>query len=340
MKNYFLGLVLLGTICFAQTAKVSTLAGTTSPATDYSAKMGYQNGNTPMFNFPIAITSTKDRIFVFEKDVPALRKITPDGFTSEYAGSSKYISPSYTGYGNVDGSLVNARFNNSRGLASDSSGNIYVADTYNHSIRKISGSTVTTISSDFISPNALCLDAAGNIYVADDKRIRKITPSGSVTTITGSTAAGKSDGALLLARFRSIEGIAIDNTGLILYVSDSGNSVLRKVNLSTGTVSTIGVNVVEGGVTYSLLNPSGLAFYDGSFFVADRTGNLIFKITSTGFATRYAGNGIPKYKDGLATADKLGASLYGPEAICFDKNGNLYVADTNNQRIRKIEPAK
>ncbi len=329
---------------------VSTVAGVTTPSL-YMQNQGYNNGNPATFSFPLALTTLADGTsFVFETDVPAMRKINALGVTSEFSGSSAFVSPSYTGYGYANGAPTVARFNNARGLAADTTSEIiYVADTLNRRIREVdlvgnvktlAGSGVsgladgTAATAQFKYPSALCVDNVGNIYVADEHRIRKIDTLGNVTTVAGTTA-GNTTGTLANARFKDIAGITTDNFGT-LYVSDSGNNVVKKVDLNTGTVITLNVSTVENAVPFVLGTPSGIVFSNGSLFVADSVNNVVFRITSLGVVSRYAGNGMPRHRDGASNMSTFGASFYTPSALSADGVGNIYVSDKNNHRIRKI----
>ncbi len=332
---------------------VSTIAGVTTPSL-YIQNQGYNNGNPATFVFPLGLATMADGTsYVLETDVPVVRKVNTLGVTSEFSGSSRFVSPSYTGYGYVDGAPSFARFNNARGLAPGSDGNIYMADTFNRRIRQVdptgyaktvAGSGVSGIAdgispiAQFKSPNALCLDSVGNIYVADEHRVRKIDTLGNVTTITGA-AMGNAVGTVATARFRNIDGITTDNFGT-LYVSDSGNNVVKKINLNTGLVTTLNISVTETvgstPILYSLGTPSGIVFSNGSLFVADRVNHIVFRVNSLGQVTRYAGNGMPRHRDGASLATTLGASFYTPEALSADGVGNIYVTDKDNHRIKKI----
>ena len=147
--------------------------------------------------------------------------------------------------GSADGTGPAASFNNPNGLAVDGSGNVYVADTFNHMIRKItSAGVVTTVAgsttsgsadgtgaaASFFRPYAVAIDASGNLYVADcnNNMIRKIDSAGVVTTLAGSTTAGHADGTGTAASFNSPGAVAADGSGN-LYVADSGNNMIRKI---------------------------------------------------------------------------------------------------------------
>jgi streptogramin lyase len=194
-------------------------------------------------------------IYVSDSANNQVRKISTNGAIQNLAGV-------FTGSGGEDGTKWNARFNNPQGMASDTSGNIYVADQDNHAIRKVtpagavsmvagsftgSGAAGFSGSADgggkttarFNKPSDVAVDAAGNIYVADsgNHAIRKISTNGTVTTLAGTMgAAGNINASGANARFRTPQGIAVDANGTV-YVADTGNQVIRRIT-ANGAVST------------------------------------------------------------------------------------------------------
>jgi sugar lactone lactonase YvrE len=256
-----------------------------------------------------------------------------------------------------DGTAGSARFNAPRGVVVDSVGQVFVADTVNHTIRKISpGGAVTTFvgaagssgSSDgsggsarFNSPAGLAIDSAGNLYVADmmNHTIRKISPEGAVSTLAGSAgSSGSSDGTGGGARFQEPVGVAVDSTGNV-YVADSGNSTIRKVT-PQGTVTTVAGSAGESGRSDGA---SSLARFDhpygvtvdlsGTIYVADTFNHSIRRITGDGQVTTWAGlSGTSGSNDGGGT----GARFSGPAALAVDQLGNVYVTETANHLVRLI----
>jgi len=225
--------------------------------------------------------------------------------------------------GFANGVGTEARFNYPRGVAVDKFGNIYVADTGNSRIRKITstGALSTIAGTAFSSPSGIAVDESGNIYVADtgNSRIRKITSTGALSTIAGTT-------------FSSPTGIAVDESGNI-YVADTGNSRIRKIT-STGALSTI------AGTEAQLRNPYGVAVdSSGNIYVGDIGNHRIWRIT----VDSSGGNANPSTLAGDTSgfADGVGteARFRFPYSVAVDFFGNVYVADTNNHRIRKISPA-
>ncbi|MCO5951129.1 gliding motility-associated C-terminal domain-containing protein [Mucilaginibacter flavidus] len=273
---------------------------------------------------------------------------------------SPFSSGGPIGKGNFSGVTTlagaGANFNRPEGLTVDNNGNVYVADEANSLIKKITpGGIVTTFAGSgvasfadgtgtgafFHNPADVVVDAAGNLYVADanNHRIRKITAAGVVTTIAGDGTVGHADGTGTAATFRLPSGIAIDAAGN-LYVADSGNSLIRKIN-ALGVVTTLAGSGATGnangtGAAASFNGPIGIAVdAAGNVFVADSYNNLIRKITTAGVVTTLAGSGAQGDADGTGTA----ASFKDPIGMRIDADGNLYVADAQNNKIRKITPA-
>ncbi|MDB5152728.1 MAG: hypothetical protein JWR54_1479 [Mucilaginibacter sp.] len=192
----------------------------------------------------------------------------------------------------------------------------------------------------FNYPNGIALDATGNVYVADqgNNQIRKITPAGTVTTLSGSLAPGSSNTSAIgvTASFNGPTGVAVDAAGNV-YVADFGNNLIRKI-APTGAVTTFAGNSKAGannatGTAATFNGPAGLAIdAAGNIYVADFNNNLIRKITSLGVATTFAGSGAA----GSANGSGIAASFNGPRGVAVDASGNLYVADANNNQIRKI----
>jgi hypothetical protein len=198
----------------------------------------------------------------------------------------------------------------------------------------------TGTGAQFNTLRGIAIDSAGNVYVADtnNQRIRKISPSGVVTTLAGSGTAGYLDGTGTAAQFNQPSGIAIDSTGVV-YVADCENHRIRKVT-SSGVVTTFAGSGIAGyldgtGTAAQFDNPCGVAIdtTTDTIYVADGLNNRIRKITPSGVVTTLAGTGVAGFVDGTGTV----AQFSFPIGMTFDNAGNLYVADTSNYRIRKIE---
>jgi len=274
-------------------------------------------------------------------------------------GSPFTTSPTNTG-GAVSGDVVantiisNGGVNNPLNTATDSQGNVYVADAGNHRILKMTpGGTVVVLagtgypgyedgtgtSAVFRHPSALVVDGLGNVYVSDQQnhRIRRITAGGVVTTLAGSGSAGSSNGTGTGASFSSPIGLALDGQGN-LYVADYSNHRIRKIVLSSGAVSTYagngGAGMANGpALSASFRNPMGLGFdQSGNLYVADRLNHAVRKIASDGTVSTLAGNGSSGSSDGTGAS----ATFNYTNSLTVGTDGNVYVADYGNNMIRKI----
>ena len=286
---------------------------------------------------------------------------TPYTFTT-LAGSSPVLV-------GANGTGAAAQFFGPFGVATDSSGNVYVADQLDQTIRKITpAGVVTTLAgkvgikgsadgtgtaATFDNPAGVATDSSGNVYVADqgNNTIREITPAGVVTTLAGTPGQiGSSDGTGAAARFNGPAGVATDSSGNV-YVVDQVNSTVRKI-ASGGVVTTLaGTAGVAGstdntGITARFNFPGALCTdSSGNIYVADTKGNLFITdqdndtirqlVISSGAVTTVAGSpGILGFSNGSGT----GAEFYAPLGIAIDGSGNLYIADTGNNSIRKLAP--
>lgn len=256
--------------------------------------------------------------------------------------------------GNTNGTGTQATFHNPYGIASDGQGNIYVANRFGNTIRKISLSgQVTTyagtgnpgatdgsaLSATFNEPWSVACDSNGNVYVADAKnyKIRKIDSNGQVTTVAGIGTFGVTNGAAALAQFGFPTGLAVNATGSIIYVSDRMTNTIRKIEngmVSTfaGTVYSPGSNDGQG-LSAKFNHPNGLALdATGNLIVADEFNNKIRRITPSGYVSTLAGNGSAGSVNGPAST----ASFKTPWAVCVAPNGDIFVGDADNFTIRKI----
>jgi streptogramin lyase len=251
-----------------------------------------------------------------------------------------------------------ANFSLTTGIATDSTGAIYVANWHNAILKITRAGVVMTFAgkpnvignadgigsaASFVYPIGIATDRDGNVYVTDkiSNTIRKITPAGAVTTLAGSVGvAGHADGKGKNARFSSPVGIATDRAGNI-YVADTGNNTIRKVT-PDGTVTTIAglagerdeIDGIGGAARFS--DPFSIATDGaGNIFVAEMSRKTIRKITSSGVVTTLAGR-----VDDSGHADGIGANATfdSPHGVTTDNAGNIYVADYGNNTIRKITP--
>ena len=323
-------------------ATVSVFAGSTAPGTADGT------GSAARFNWPYGLGfDASGTAFVADRGNNMIRKITPAGLVSTLAGS--------TTSGSLDGTGASARFNDPRGIVTDATGNIYVADYGNNLIRKITPAGVVTtlagttaggnvdgtgVGAEFQYPWGLAIDGSGNLFVADqgNHEIRKVTAAGVVTTFAGGgpLASGFLDATGTAARFSSPSGLSIDADGN-LYVGDYGNNAIRKIT-PAGVVSTLAGSGASGaadgtGAAATFSSPLGVASDAvGNVYVADYGNNRIRKISASGVVTTLAGTSPSGYTDGLGSTAKFNT----PNGIALDAIGNVYVADRSNNMIRKI----
>ena len=282
-------------------------------------------------------------LYVADSRNHRVRKIAPSGTVTTLAGIGQ---PDYVGDG---GPAIYSRLNTPLAVAADRSGNIYIADTGNHRVRRVSaGGTISTVAGNGLrgfsgentpaavaqldSPSALALDTNDNLYIADagNHRVRKVAPSGLITTVAGSGVKALSgDGGLaVLASLDTPRGLALDKSGS-LYVSDSGNNRVRRVS-SAGVITTIG----EG----PWLAPRGLVVdSEGNLYVADTDHHRVRRIGPDGQTATIAGTAQPGFSGDGGPATE--ARLHFPAAVAVDPGGNLLIVDSLNDRIRKLTAA-
>ncbi len=306
-------------------------------------------GTNAKFNGPQGITiDIAGTIYVADTNNNRIRKITPDGTVTTFAGSG---TASY-----LDGTGTNARFDTPYNLAVDIAGNVYVSDTNNNRIRKITSAGVVTTfagsgtatflngtgtNASFNSPRGIVIDASSNIYIADtfNHCIRKITSAGVVSTFAGSGNATFSDGTGSSAGFNTPYGINMDVFGNF-YVADYNNNRIRKIT-SAGVVTTIAgfgtATYLDGtGTNAGFYNPAGVAADSfGNIYVSDKGNSYIRRIEMMGVQVdTFAGSGTATFINGTGWF----AGFNGPNDIAIDPFENLYIADSGNNRIRKITP--
>ncbi|RKN85044.1 stalk domain-containing protein [Paenibacillus ginsengarvi] len=353
-------------------AGVSTFAG--------KGDLGEANGKTAesTFRAPWSVLPLKDgTILVADARSNLIRRIAGDEVTT-FAGIT--ISKDAYNYpigALLDGKSAAAVFQQPKGLAADSKGNIYVADEKNHAIRKIeTNGDVTTLAGNgvlgskdgkgkeaaFYSPQDIAVAADSTLYVADtlNHAIRKITPDGTVSTLNSKStrsvevapgqyvpAGDFADGALSSAKFNEPTGLAFDAKGN-LFVSDSGNQVIRYIDLATNTVSTVaGSTAVKYGASELYVTgefadgkaagakfnfPRGLAVTkDGGLLIADSLNHAI-RYLKDGIVRTVAGDDQAGSSDGT----ERNAELHHPSDVAVTSDGSLLVADAYNNKIRKV----
>ncbi|MGP8217308.1 MAG: T9SS type A sorting domain-containing protein [Bacteroidia bacterium] len=327
-------------------AVVSTLAGSAGLTGDANG-----TGSAATFNNPNGVaTDMNGNVYVADLNNNEIRMIVASsGVVTTLAGS--------TASGNSNGTGTAASFSGPSGVTCDGMGNLFVSDGGNNEIRQIviSSGVVTTLAgtkthgsadgtgsaAGFYSPQGITTDGSGNLYVADmvNNEIRKIVISNaSVTTIAGSTTAGSVNGTGPGASFNQPNGITADRNGN-LFVADNLNNQIRKIVISSGTVSTLAGSTTAGsangiGTAAGFNGPQGISIDPGgNLYVGDGLNNEIRKIVvSTAEVITLAGT----LTKGSANGTGPAAGFNLPAGVATDGRGNLYVADWNNEEIRKI----
>lgn len=312
----------------------------------------------------IALDKTHNLLYITEGDYNRIRKVNlTTGIISTFAGNGA------GGYSGDGGQSVNARIFSPMGICTNQNGDVYFTEATNMTIRKVVYTTgiISTIAgqlgvqgnigdggmainAQFQKPVGITIDNAQNIYIADpwNGTIRKIDNNGIINRIAGvynNQGFNGDGGSALSANLNSPTDIEIDNDNNLL-IADQWNACIRKVNLSTGIISTIagtgGVSGYSGddGIASSskMSQPISLCIdkSNNNIFVSDWFNNRIRKINpNNSKINTIAGNGICGYSGDGGPANV--AQLYQPFAFAFDNNGNLCVADASNNTVRKID---
>jgi sugar lactone lactonase YvrE len=336
-----------------QTIRKITPGGAVTTFAGSVGQMASWDGATAGFRNPAGLAiDAAGNLFVADRSNSSIRKVTPAGVTSTLAGMSGAS-------GSADGTGAVARFAAPTGLAITAAGDLIVADTNNHLLRKVTAAGVVTTfagsaglsgtadgtgsAARFNYPEGVVVHTNGNIYVTDrgNQTLRQVTPAGVVTTLAGSAGlSGTLDGTGAAARFNNPRSVTVDMAG-DLWVSDSSQT-LRKVT-TAGLVTTVAGGVsaygwVDGPAASARFNGlAGLAFLpSGRLAIADEFNHAVRLMDMTQGLSTFAG--APPQ---TGNTDGFGASarFSNPTSVAVDGNGNAYVADYGNSAIRKITPA-
>ena len=332
------------TALWGQLYTISTIAGNGTP--------GFQDatGTSAQMNLPGAIFVTPSGAIYIADGANNRVRMLSNGNVTTIAGNG---IPGYAGDG---AAATSANLNNPRGVAVDSSGNVYVSDTNNHVVRKItSGGTISTYAGNngfgagyagdggpannaqLFYPAGLAFDSSGNLYIADSQNnaIRKVIASNSqITTAVGSGATS--------GRLSNPTGVAVDSSGNIYIASPGNNRILKYSGGSLSTFAGAGTAAGfsgDGGLAIiaQLADPQGVAVdAAGNVYIADTVNSRIRKV-SNGIISTIAGNGVEGYSGDGGPASL--AQLYSSHDVAVDKAGNVYIADTDNSVIRELQPS-
>ena len=303
--------------------------------------------------YSVALDSSGN-IFIADYGNNRIRRVdNTSGNISTIAGTNNI------GFAGDGSAAANAILHLPTGVALDSSGNVYFADSLNNRIRKIAGTTISTVagnggvsssgdgfpasSAQLNTPLGVAVDAAGNLYIADslNNAIRKVSASGVMSTFAGNSVPGSSGdgGAPTAAQLNGPRGVAVDAAGNV-YVADTLNHKVRII--AGGVINTFAGSGTAGfsgdgaaAASAALNAPFGVAVDGaGNVYIAEFGNNRVRKVDSKGIITTVAGTGVSAY--GGDGGPALSAQLNGPQGVAVDSAGNLYIADTENNRVRRV----
>jgi uncharacterized protein (TIGR03437 family) len=332
---------------------INTVAGNGQ----FRASSGLPATSTALYlPFSIAFDGAGN-LYTAEAFLNRIRKIGPNGLATSFAGTGE------SGFSGDNGPAGQAVLSWPFGVAADRSGNVYIADTFNSRVRRVSpdgqivtiagGGTATQTSigdggpatqAALDGPQGVAVDAAGNVYISEynGHRIRKVSTSGTITTIAGTSVEGYTgdNGPAIRARISYPVGIKVDAAGNV-YVAENGNNVIRKIS-SSGTISTYAGNGNDdytgdnGPATRAALSgPYGIALDQaGNLYIADSGNYVIRQVDTYGVIRTVAGSGYAGFGgDGGPASD---ARFSAPRDVAIDGSGNLFVADSFNDRVRVV----
>jgi trimeric autotransporter adhesin len=306
-------------------------------------------------NSPVGVAvDSSGNVYVAVQGLNQVIKVDTSGLATVFAGTGA------NGFAGDGGPAAQAELNNPVGLAMDKSGNLYIADSSNNRIRQISpGGVITTIagngqaaytgnggpalSAALNFPVGVAVDASGNVYIADTSNsvVRMVTPAGIIATLAGvgNAASGGDQGPATSAGLNEPWGVAVDSAGNV-YISDSGNNTVRVVG-KNGIINQFAGDygagsIGDGGYAINALlnNPTGLIVDSaGNVYIVDQNNFRIRRVNTDGIISNYAGSGVEggAGDEGIAT----GATM-NPRNIYFDNNGDMFIADGSNNRVREV----
>ncbi len=306
-------------------------------------------------NWPIGVTvDGSGNVYFADSQNHRIRKVDTSGTVTTFAGTGE------RGYSGDGGPPVDAQLNNPSGVAVDGDGNLYIADQDNRRVRRVdAGGPITTVAGTgqygssgdgglaanarLVSPSSVAVDGTGKLYIADsaNHRIRRVDAGGTITTLAGNGEEGYSGdgGPAVDAQLDFPSGVTVDGDGN-LYIADGDNHRIRKVDTS-GTITTFAGNGKRGhsgdgpAVVARLHRPEGVAVDGaGNLYIADASNFRIRRVDNSGNITTIAGIGSSSPVGHIGDGGPPLEAFLSPRGVSVDRAGNLYFADTFNDRIR------
>ncbi|HLH41274.1 MAG TPA: hypothetical protein VKX39_19150 [Bryobacteraceae bacterium] len=321
-----------GTITTVAGSAVSTYSGDGGPA----ISAGLQ--------FPLAVSfdPSSGNLYIADTSHSVIRMVDPAGVISTFAGVGAAAT------GGDKGPATQAPLNQPAGVLADGKGNVYISDSGNNTVRVVSGGIINEFAGQYTAgdtgdngyamnaflhyPTSLAQDKAGNIYILDqnNNRVRRVSPAGIITNYAGSgVGGGAGDQGIATGASMQARAIAMDSQNN-LYIADGTNNRIREVTASNGVINTIAGNGL------STITPRGLAVNGTLVYFSDTTANRVRSVDlSSGNTTLVAGTGSGQFGGDNGAA--VQASLNAPRGLAMDQSGNLYIADTANNVIRKVD---
>ena len=345
---------------------ISTVAGTGKPG--FSGDGG--QATKAMLGGPQGVAvDASGNLYIADTGNQRIRYVNSSGIITTIAGTGA------NGFSGDGGAATAATFSNPAGVALDASGNVYVADEFNNRIRRFAvGGAISTFAGTTtyngdggpstkasVEPWSVAVDSSGNLYIADrlEQRVRKVTPSGTITTLagTGQAGGGGDNGPANLAALNTPNGVAVDSAGNV-YIADAGNNKIRRVDAATGIITTF---AGTGNCCYAGTGTGGdgglataATLYYPESVAVDGSGNVYFtdavqsntspqaqavrRVTTDGKIATWAGGGTTvgfSGDGGSPQQAQFGSSI----TLAAGSDGSLYIADQSNNRVRKVDPA-